>query len=143
LKYLLDTNVLKEIGKPSRNRNVATWLDTVDDLELAISVISVREIWKGVERKRNKGDPLASRLESAANGIFGAFQGRILDINEPIARRWGTLLAESEKHIEDTGLAAIAYVHGLVVVTRNEADFKARGVDVLNPFKKPAKPTTA
>ena len=143
MRYLLDTNVLKEVGRPNPHRNVVSWLDTVDDTDLVISVISVREIWKGIEKKRNKEPAQAGQLESAANGIFEAFQGRILAIDEPIARRWGKLLAESEKHIEDTGLAASAYVHDLVLVTRNEADFKARGVNVLNPFKKPAKPTEA
>ncbi|WP_205586538.1 hypothetical protein [Rhizobium sp. CCGE532] len=44
MKYLLDTNVLKEIGRPVPHENVAAWLDTVDDTDLAISVISVREV---------------------------------------------------------------------------------------------------
>ena len=31
-----------------------------------------------------------------------------------IAKLWGEMLAESEKHIDDTGLAATARVHDLV-----------------------------
>jgi predicted nucleic acid-binding protein len=139
VKYLLDTNVLKEIGKPGSHRNVVAWLDTVDDIELAIGVISVREICKGIEKKRSKNEVLGDRLEHVANGIFEAFQGRILGIDEHIARQWGKLLAQSERHVDDTGLAAIAAIHGLTVVTRNVTDFKGRGVDVLDPFIKPAK----
>jgi len=60
LKYLLDTNVLKEIGKPNPHENVVAWLETVDDADLAISAISVREIWKGIERKRSKDAAFAS-----------------------------------------------------------------------------------
>jgi toxin FitB len=56
VKYLLDTMLLKEIDKSEPHRNVEAWLATVDDLDLAISVINVREIWKGIERKR-AGDP--------------------------------------------------------------------------------------
>ena len=35
---------------------------------------------------------------------------------------------------EDAMIAATARVHGLTVVTRNIADFKSFGVDLLNPF---------
>ena len=35
---------------------------------------------------------------------------------------------------EDAMIAATARIHGLTVVTRNVADFKALGVDLFNPF---------
>lgn len=41
---------------------------------------------------------------------------------------------KSDTLYEDAIIAATAKVHGLTVVTRNVADFKALGVDVLNPF---------
>lgn len=140
MKYLLDTNVLKEVGKPVPHRNVAAWLDTVDDVDLALSVISVRENAKGIEKKRAKDPDLATRLQDAVDGIYSAFDGRILDVGFEVARRWGILLGRSEKNIEDAGLAATAVVQGLTVVTRNVTDFQERGVEVLNPFKKLAKP---
>ncbi len=46
------------------------------------------------------------------------------------------MLAQSNKHVEDTGLAATAAVHGLVV-TRNVAHLRGRGVPVLDPFRSP------
>ena len=57
MRCLLDTMVIKEIGKPNPHQNVEAWLATVDDLDLAISVINVREIWKGIERKRERSCP--------------------------------------------------------------------------------------
>jgi len=36
---------------------------------------------------------------------------------------------------EDAMTAATAKVHGLTVVTRNLADFKAFGVPLLDPFR--------
>ena len=139
MKYLLDTNVLKEVGRATPHENVLAWLNTVDDAELAISAISVREIWKGIERKRRKDAVVGSRLEAGGRAMFDAYRGRILPVDEAIAQRWGMMLAESDRHIEDTGLAATAYVHDLIVVTRNEADFAARRVTILNPFKQIAR----
>ena len=138
MNFLLDTMLLKEIGKSKSHQNVEAWLASVDDLDLAISVITVREIWKGIEKKRTRNPGLANTLETTANAIFTAYQGRILSIDEAVAVRWGRLLGQSEKNVEDTGLAATALVHGLVLVTRNVSDVLGRGVDVLDPFKKPA-----
>jgi predicted nucleic acid-binding protein len=130
--------VLKEIGKSKSHENVEAWLATVDDMDLAISVINVREIWKGIERKRFDKPDLADRLETAAPEIFSALQGRILPVDEAVAVRWGKLLGQRDKDVDDTGLAATAYIHGLMLVTRNVADARGRGVDVLDPFRKPA-----
>ncbi len=139
MKYLLDTMLLKEIGKSKPHRNVEAWLATVDDLDLAISAINVREIWKGIERQRAVNPVLADRLQAAAQFVFSAYRGRILPVDEEIAEMWGRLLGRSEKNIEDTGLAATARVHGLVLVTRNVSDVEGRGVTVLDPFKRPAR----
>ena len=69
---------------------------------------------------------------------MAAFEGRILPVDKEITIRWGVLLGQSEKNVDDAGLAATAYVYRLVVTTRNVSDVQGRGVDVLNPFKKPA-----
>jgi predicted nucleic acid-binding protein len=69
--------------------------------------------------------------------VFDAFDNRILAVDRAIAEVWGEMVATSEKHIDDTGLAATAWVHGLVLVTRNTKHVQGRGVKLLNPFKSP------
>lgn len=140
MKYLLDTNVLKEITRAEPHENVSAWLDTVDDTDLAISVISIREISKGIEKKRKVDETVANEIAKGAEAMFSAYEGRILSIDEDVAREWGRMLGQTEKNIDDTGLAAIAVKNGLIVVTRNISDFKGRNVLVLDPFKKSAKP---
>ncbi len=62
---------------------------------------------------------------------------RILPVDSAVAQEWGRMLATREKHIDDAGIAATAKTHGLTVVTRNVADFRGRGVPLLNPYKDP------
>jgi len=134
LKYLLDTNILKELSRPKPHDNAKAWLSKVDDLDLAISVISVRETTNGID-----DELVADRLAAAAQQLFTVYEGRIIPVDQKVATVWGGHLGRSDKNIDDVGLAATAQVHGLLVVTRNEEDFVGRGVAVLNPFKTPAK----
>lgn len=53
MRFLLDTNVLREVGRTDPDGNVARWLDGVDDADLAISVLTVREVRKGIERLKS------------------------------------------------------------------------------------------
>ena len=114
---------------------MAAWLKSVDDADLAISALTVREIAKGVAKLRKTKPETATTLDSVVSAIFDAFEGRILPIDRPVAAAWGEALGESDKHVDDTGLAATARVHGLVIVTRNGGDFDGRGVRLIDPFE--------
>lgn len=137
MRFLLDTNVVSQIGKPNADRNVLRWLGEMPEAETAISAITVREVWYGWERMR-----LERNLSTAAVGdrlrmILDAYAPRILPVDERVARVWATMLADWNKHTDDTALAATAAVHGLVVVTRNLAHLRGRGVPLLDPFRSP------
>ena len=135
MKYLLDTNVLRELGKTAPHEKVAAWLRTVDDADLAIGALTVREITKGVAKLRQTKPETAATLNIVVKGILDAFEGRILPIDRAIAAAWGQALAASEKHADDAGLAATALVHRLIVVTRNVKDFQRLGIPLFDPWQ--------
>ena len=138
MRFLLDTNVISHIGKPGADRNLRQWLKSVDEEQIRISVITVRELRYGSEKARVERHAAALPIDARVSAILGAYAGRILPIDAEIAVAWAGMLARSNKHVDDTGLAATAAVHGLVVVTRNTDHLRGRGVPLLDPFRSPA-----
>ncbi len=51
-----------------------------------------------------------------------------------IAELWDELLAKTDKHVDDTGLAANARMHDLVLVTRNLDYLEDRRAVTLDPL---------
>jgi predicted nucleic acid-binding protein len=63
------------------------------------------------------------------------FAGRILALDQAAALRCARLHVPDPRSERDAIIAATALVHGMTVVTRNVADFKATGVSLINPWK--------
>ena len=137
MRYLIDTNVIGQLVNPSPSANVLRWLEGVEDAEMTISAITVRELRYGVEKSRLQNPAVAEAFSVRIDAVIGSFASRILTIDASVARVWAAMLARSHKHVDDTGLAATASVHGLVVVTRNVAHLRGRGVPLLDPFRWP------
>jgi len=138
VRYLLDTNVVRELQKGAgAHANVRAWFATVNEADLRLSVMTILEARKGWERIAARDQERAVRGIAELEVLCEAYRGRILAIDESVAKEWGRLRGQKEKHQEDMAFAATARVHGLVLVTRNEADFRGRGVRILNPFKLP------
>lgn len=68
MRFLLDTNVFREIGKTEPDGNVAAWLNTVDDTDLAISALTVREVRKGIAKLRARKSDVADQIELRVRG---------------------------------------------------------------------------
>jgi toxin FitB len=136
LRYLVDTNVISEIGKGSRcNRDVAVWYQSVARDDLCLSVLVIGELRAGIERLRRRDPGRAARLDRSLVLIADMFADRIIRIDRRVAESWGRLNAERRAASVDGLIAATAIVHALTVVTRNVRDFAATGVHVLNPFE--------
>jgi predicted nucleic acid-binding protein len=57
-----------------------------------------------------------------------------------VARKCAALHVPDPRSDRDALIAATALVHRMTVVTRNEADFEATGVSLLNPWQSVAPP---
>jgi toxin FitB len=136
-RYLLDTNVLREVWTGG-HKNVQAWLSTVDAVGFYVSVLTVYEIRRGIVALARRDQERADKLHTVLNAFLVGQRDRIIPIDEAIADEWAWLVGTKDKHRDDMALAATARVRGFVLVTRNVADFRGRGVRVLDPFK--AKP---
>ena len=139
MSYLLDTNAVSEWVKPRPDPGIAAWLDEVDEDRTYLSVITLGELRKGVDRLAD--GRRRDRLDRWLTGdLPERFSGRLLPVDAVVADEWGQLLARAECAWSAVGspdalIAATAKVHGLQVVTRNVRDFRATGVDVISPWQ--------
>lgn len=133
--FLLDTVVIFELRKKSPNTHVIQWLSAQREENLYLSVVTLGEIGRSVE-KRRKGDPaFAEVLEAWLESLTSLYSGKILPVTPAIARRWGRLSATLGHDGADLLIAATGLIHNLTVVTRNTVHFKPTGVNVIDPFK--------
>lgn len=135
--YLLDTNVISELRKPKPHGGVLAWLQSCADADLHISAVTLGEIQAGIEITREQDEAKAAEIESWLVKVAESYN--ILPMDGRVFRAWARLMhRRSDTQYEDAMIAATGQVHSLTVVTRNVADFKAFGVQILNPFKSPA-----
>jgi toxin FitB len=136
LSYLVDTNVLSELARARPAASVLAWFAGVAETQIYLSVLSLGELRRGVERlpAGRKQEGLRRWLE---HSLPERFEARVLPIDLAVSERWGRLCAESVRTLPaiDGLLAATALCHDLRIVTRNERDFADIGVTVVNPWR--------
>ncbi len=138
-RYLLDTNIVSNVTKPTPSPQLLEWMAGQVDEDLFISSLTVAEIHRGVlglpaGRKRRA-------LEAWFRGPDGPqalFAGRVLAFDGAAALAWAGLMADRSakgrpRSALDMIVAAVAAVNGCRVVTDNERDFA--GLDILNPAR--------
>ena len=131
--YLLDTNVVSELRRLRPHGAVLAWLQAVDDAQLFISAVTLGEIQAGIELTREQDIDKASEIEAWLDQVAAAYN--VLPLDAAAFREWARLMhRRSDTLYEDAMIAATARVHGLTVVSRNVADFKALGMEAIDPF---------
>jgi predicted nucleic acid-binding protein len=138
VSFLLDTNVVSEWTKPRPDAGVAAFLATEDEETLFLSVVTLGELRRGVDRLA-PGRRRTSLDDWLSVDLPARFADRLLGVDAATADAWGRLIARCERVGRPMGamdgwIAAIAEVHGLTLVTRNVADFEGVVERVLCPW---------
>ncbi len=138
MKYILDTNIISEFISRTPNQKVIDYILTLNENDIYLSVITIGEIKAGVEKLADgqKKDKLLYWLE---HDLLVRFENRIIDIDTEIMLQWAivnTKLKQLGKPlpIMDSLIGATSQVKDMVLLTRNEKDFKNLDIRMVNPF---------
>lgn len=132
--FLIDTDVLSALRRGERHPQVARWLRARRSSDLYVSVVTIGEIERGIERELTRNPEFARALSDWLDRVLAWYGDRILQVDLPTAQRWGRLTAALGHEGADLLIAATALEHGLTVVTRNVRHFQPTGVSLFNPF---------
>lgn len=135
--FVLDTNVISELrqGKPNQSAAVRAWAARQPARQLFLSAICILELEKGVLALERRTPPQGQALRQWLIGVRAAFAGRILPFTEETAALCAAMHVPNPRAERDAMIAATALGHGMAVATRNVADFRDTGVQVVNPFE--------
>jgi tRNA(fMet)-specific endonuclease VapC len=138
MKALFDTCVISELVSRQPNPRVIEYVDSLDPEDVYLSVITIGEIMKGIEKlpkSRRKMDLHAWLKED----LLVRFEGNILSLDTDVLLEWGVLTA----HLESAGktmpamdslIAASVLAKKMTLVTRNVSDFEDVDVEMANPW---------
>ena len=139
MKALLDTCVISELVSKKPNPKVVEFVDLLDPEDVYLSVITIGEIVKGIEKlsKSHRKTDLHNWLN---NDLLVRFEGNILALDTDTLIEWGALTARLESAGKtmpaiDSLIAASVLAKKMTLVTRNVRDFEATNVDILNPWE--------
>ena len=139
MKFLLDTCVISEIIRQKPSGKVIKWIKKEDESNLFISVLTLGELHKGIEKlpESKRKEELHNWVE---NDLKERFWNKIIDIDIQVAMMWGKIQGMTERigrpmPAIDSLIAATGITYHLTVVTRNTSDMKESGVALLNPWK--------
>ena len=139
MKYLLDMCVISELVAKHPNPKVVDFVDSLDSDDVFLSVITIGEIAKGVEKlpKSKRKQELHSWLR---DNLLVRFDGRIIPLDTEVLMEWGILIARLESKgttlpAIDSLIAATTSTHKLTLVTRNVDDFNGSGIEIVNPWE--------
>jgi predicted nucleic acid-binding protein len=139
MKYLLDTCIISELVSKQPNPKVVEFVDLLDPEDVYLSVITIGEIVKGIEKlsKSRRKTDLHNWLNE---DLLVRFEGNILTLDTDILIEWGALTARLESVGKtmpaiDSLIAATALAKKMTLVTRNVSDFNETVVEIVNPWK--------
>jgi len=138
---VLDTNVISELIAREPNQKVVDWIDSLDPETVYLSVITIGELRKGIEKlaSSRRKDQLTTWL---ASDLLRRFADKMVAITIDVMLVWGELTGRLERDGKpiaaiDSLIAASVLEGQYTLVTRNEDDFQHTDVPIINPWKLP------
>jgi predicted nucleic acid-binding protein len=118
--------VLSELQDPKGSAVVRAAVESVNEDDLFVSVVSLGEIAKGIAQLPDSAK--RRRLQDWLHGLESGFAERLLPIDRETSRIWGEITAAAQRRghtlsAADGLIASTALRHGLHVMTRNVKDF--------------------
>lgn len=126
--------MLSELRKPNRDPAVGAWLASIRPEDMYVSVLTLGEVRRGIERLRPRDPAQALVFETWLEDVRLVFADRVLVVDLLVAESWGRVSASDPLPSVDGLLAATALLHGLTVVTRDTRPFERIGVPYLDPW---------
>jgi predicted nucleic acid-binding protein len=138
-RYLLDTNIISNVTKPTPSAALLKWLAEQTDQDLYISALTVAEIRRGLlEKPVGKKRAVLEAWFAGPEGPQALFAGRVLPFDDTAGLTWARLMADGTaqgrpRSALDMIIAAIAEANDCIIVTDNEKDFI--GLKFVNPLR--------
>ena len=139
MAFLLDTNVVSETIKPKPQKTVLDWLEAQTPTDLFLAAQTMGELVRGARKVKEKAR--RERFERwIEQDLAQQFDGRVLPFDGAAAALWGRLMGDGERMgrtptAADAQIAAVAIQHELILVTRNEKDFRYFDIQLVNPWR--------
>ena len=142
MSFLLDTCVLSELRRPRPDAAVIQWFENTVEESLFVSVVTLAEISRGIEKARVINPVHAVRLDTWFDQIKFRFKGRTVDVDAAVWDTWAEMCGTSDAAGRplppiDALLLATAHLHSLTIVTRNVRDFAPYPL-IQNPWSETA-----
>lgn len=136
--YVLDTNVVSELMRPSADARVLERLSALDDSAWCITSMTEAELRHGLALL--PAGKKKQRLDAAMQALLMQdFAGRILAFDSAASVYYAQSMAMRAKagrplQVQDAMIAACCMAQVATLVTRNTKDFEGLGLALINPW---------
>ena len=141
MRYLLDTNIISEFVSKKPNQKVLDYVNSLDENDTYLSVITLGEIRFGIEKldKEHQIKKIEMLTNWLDNDLMQRFEGRIVDIDKDTMLKWGEINGQLQKigkpmPIMDSLIASSCLAKEFILITRNTKDFYSFEMEMVNPF---------
>ena len=134
--FLLDAEILFDLRHARADGDgaaLAGWAQRTSRQSMFLSALSLVELENGAALATKQSKAAGAAWRDWIDGqLLPAFEGRVLPVDLPIARRRAALTLGNDR---DALLAATALEHGLAFVTYRTAAFRGTRVKLLDPSR--------